>query len=147
MNGASCRTQSYETPAQGHQETKTHRPAERKAMKIQRSKKYWANKIEHEGTCDVGAGSVLDRAEICPCCRVKESDHERINHLELHLASGRSVDYYLSTEGHCYKLADKYDHRVPYHRTLRLAIDASRQNAQAQAQPPTATHERKGDKQ
>lgn len=56
------------------------------------------------------------------------ADAARLDYLSKHFESGRNLDCYLSTGGYRYKLADKYDHSVPYQKTLRDAIDASRQN-------------------
>jgi hypothetical protein len=57
-----------------------------------------------------------------------QNDALRLARLESHLLSGRSVSAYMSTEGPCFKLADKYNYGVPYHRTLAAAIDTKSPN-------------------
>jgi hypothetical protein len=69
-----------------------------------------------------------DLTRLWKAVEAAQDDALRLARLESHLLSGRGVHAYMSTEGPCFKLADKYNYGVPYHRTLAAAIDAKSPN-------------------
>lgn len=66
----------------------------------------------------------------------QQDDALRLARLESHLLSGRGVHAYMSTDGPCFKLADKYNYGVPYYRSLAAAIDSNLPNDQGQGRRP-----------